>query len=205
MTLLIKKKKKVVYHLSKIFLKTRLNGLGVAGLLKLLYSKELSGHGLALNPFLSESGSVNTRYDISDYTAVSPYLSHGRFYRWSRSASSMVLTYAGHGFNHCSTEYEVPKGAGWGYHQISSCGTSQRISFVRLAAVPGRHSGIRAILSVSLWCDSSWSLTGATPMFVNRWICEIKGVKGFRFDVINVIGKDEVPMSRKQDGSQPIR
>ncbi|TWT14649.1 alpha,alpha-phosphotrehalase [Streptococcus sp. sy010] len=197
-------KSQVVYQIyPKSFKDTTGNGVGdLRGIIeKLPYLAELGIDMVWLNPFYP-SPQRDNGYDISDYKAVNSLfgtmadfeemIAKGREYGINFMLD-MVL-------NHCSTEHE--------WFQKALAGDKFYQDFFILRDEPTDW--------VSKFGGNAWSPFGDTGKYylhlfdktqadlnwrnpnvrqelidvVNFW--KAKGVKGFRFDVINLIGKDEV-------------
>ncbi|HEM3616764.1 TPA: alpha,alpha-phosphotrehalase [Streptococcus suis] len=197
-------KRKVVYQIyPKSYKDTTGNGVGdLRGIIeKLPYLKELGIDMIWLNPFYP-SPQRDNGYDISDYTAVNPDFGTMEDFEEMVAVGQklgiefmldMVL-------NHCSTDHE--------WFQKALAGDKYYQDFFILRDQPTDW--------VSKFGGNAWAPFGATGKYylhlydvtqadlnwrnpsvreelfkvVNFW--KNKGVKGFRFDVINVIGKDEV-------------
>ncbi|EFQ58275.1 alpha,alpha-phosphotrehalase [Streptococcus downei] len=197
-------KKAVVYQIyPKSYKDTTGNGIGdLRGIIeKLPYLAELGIDMIWLNPFYP-SPQRDNGYDISDYKAVNPLFgSMADFEELVEKAKSygiglmldMVL-------NHCSTEHP--------WFQKALAGDSYYQDFFILREQPTDW--------ISKFGGSAWAPFGTTGKYylhlfdktqadldwrnphvreelfqvVNFW--RDKGVKGFRFDVINLIGKDQV-------------
>lgn len=197
-------KTKVVYQIyPKSYKDTTGNGVGdLAGIIdKLPYLAELGIDMVWLNPFYP-SPQRDNGYDVSDYTAVNP--DFGTMADFERLVAEgqkygidfmldMVL-------NHCSTDHE--------WFQKALAGDKFYQDFFILRDEPTDW--------VSKFGGNAWAPFGDTGKYylhlfdvtqadlnwrnphvreelfkvVNFW--KDKGVKGFRFDVINLIGKDEV-------------
>lgn len=197
-------KTKVVYQIyPKSFKDTTGNGIGdFQGIIeKIPYLKELGVGMVWLNPFYP-SPQRDNGYDISDYTAVNP------LFGTMSDFEEMVQVGREHGIdfmldmvlNHCSTEHE--------WFQKALAGDPYYQDFFFLRDEPTDW--------LSKFGGSAWAPFGTTGRYylhlfdvtqadlnwrnphvreelfkvVNFW--RDKGVKGFRFDVINLIGKDEV-------------
>ena len=196
-------KRKVVYQIyPKSYKDTTGNGVGnLRGIIeKLPYLEELGVDVIWLNPFYP-SPQRDNGYDISDYTAVNPLFgTMADFEELSQKAKEhgielmldMVL-------NHCSIEH--------GWFQKALAGDKYYQDFFILRDTPTNW--------VSKFGGNAWAPFGDTGKYylhlfditqadlnwrnphvreelfkvVNFW--REKGVKGFRFDVINLIGKDE--------------
>ncbi|EHJ51676.1 alpha,alpha-phosphotrehalase [Streptococcus macacae] len=196
-------KTKVVYQIyPKSYKDTTGNGVGdLQGIIeKLPYLQDLGVDVIWLNPFYP-SPQRDNGYDVSDYTAVNPL--------FGTMADFEALVHAGKAYgielmldmvlNHCSTEHE--------WFQKALAGDKFYQDFFILRDQPTDW--------VSKFGGSAWAPFGDTGKYylhlfdktqadlnwrnphvreelfkvVNFW--RDKGVKGFRFDVINLIGKDE--------------
>ena len=196
--------KAVVYQIyPKSYKDTTGNGVGdLRGIIeKLPYLEELGIDMIWLNPFYP-SPQRDNGYDVADYTAVNPdfgtmadfeeMIAVGRKHNIDFMLD-MVL-------NHCSTEHE--------WFQKALAGDKFYQDFFILRDEPTDW--------VSKFGGNAWAPFGDTGKYylhlfdvtqadlnwrnphvreelfkvVNFW--RDKGVKGFRFDVINLIGKDEV-------------
>lgn len=197
-------KRKVVYQIyPKSFKDTTGSGTGdLNGVTENLpYLKELGIDMIWLNPFYP-SPQRDNGYDVADYTAVNPdfgtmadfeaMIAHGKELGIDFMLD-MVL-------NHCSTEHE--------WFQKALAGDQYYQDFFILRDEPTDW--------VSKFGGNAWASFGDTGKYylhlfdvtqadlnwrnpnvreelfkvVKFW--QDKGVKGFRFDVINLIGKDEV-------------
>lgn len=197
-------KRQVVYQIyPKSYKDTTGNGVGdLRGIIeKLPYLQELGVDVIWLNPFYP-SPQRDNGYDISDYTAVNPL--------FGMMADFEELTQAAkkHGIelmldmvlNHCSTEHEWFQKAlaGDKYYQdffiLRDQPTDWVSKFGGNAWAPFGDTGLYYLhLFDVTQADLNWRNPHVREeMFkvVNFW--REKGVKGFRFDVINLIGKDEV-------------
>ncbi|MDQ0222797.1 alpha,alpha-phosphotrehalase [Streptococcus moroccensis] len=198
------KHRKVVYQIyPKSFKDTTGDGVGdLRGIIaKLPYLADLGVDMVWLNPFYP-SPQRDNGYDVADYTAIDP--------RFGTMADfeEMVEKARGYGIgfmldmvlNHCSTEHE--------WFQKALAGDPFYQDFFILRDEPTDW--------VSKFGGNAWSPFGDTGKYylhlfdktqadlnwrnphvrealfdvVNFW--KEKGVEGFRFDVINLIGKDEV-------------
>lgn len=208
-------KTKVVYQIyPKSFKDTTGNGLGdFQGVIeKIPYLKELGVDMVWLNPFYP-SPQRDNGYDISDYTAVNPLLGT------MSDFEEMVQVGKEYGIdfmldmvlNHCSTEHE--------WFQKALAGDPYYQDFFFLRDEPTDW--------LSKFGGSAWAPFGTTGKYylhlfdvtqadlnwrnphvrkelfkvVNFW--RNKGVKGFRFDVINLIGKDEVLENCPENDGKP--
>lgn len=197
-------KRQVVYQIyPKSYKDTTGNGVGdLRGIIeKLPYLQELGVDVIWLNPFYP-SPQRDNGYDISDYTAVNPLFgTMADFEELTQAAKKhgielmldMVL-------NHCSTEHEWFQKAlaGDKYYQdffiLRDQPTDWVSKFGGNAWAPFGDTGLYYLhLFDVTQADLNWRNPHVREeMFkvVNFW--REKGVKGFRFDVINLIGKDEV-------------
>ena len=197
-------KRQVVYQIyPKSYKDTTGNGIGdLRGIIeKLPYLQELGVDVIWLNPFYP-SPQRDNGYDISDYTAVNPLFgTMADFEELAQKAKEhsielmldMVL-------NHCSTEHEWFQKAlaGDPYYQdffiLRDEPTDWVSKFGGNAWAPFGDTGKYYLHLFDITqADLNWRNPHVREeMFkvVNFW--REKGVKGFRFDVINLIGKDEV-------------
>ncbi|HEL1845750.1 TPA: alpha,alpha-phosphotrehalase [Streptococcus suis] len=197
-------RRKVVYQIyPKSYKDTAGNGIGdLRGIIeKLPYLKELGIDMIWLNPFYP-SPQRDNGYDISDYTAVNP--DFGTMADFEEMVAvgkelgiecmlDMVL-------NHCSTEHEWFQKAlaGDKYYQdffiLRDQPTDWVSKFGGNAWAPFGDTGKYYLhLFDVTQADLNWRNPHVREELfkvVNFW--KDKGVKGFRFDVINLIGKDEV-------------
>lgn len=208
-------KTKVVYQIyPKSFKDTTGNGIGdFQGIIeKIPYLKELGVDMVWLNPFYP-SPQRDNGYDISDYTAVNP------LFGTMSDFEEVVQVGREHGIdfmldmvlNHCSTEHE--------WFQKALAGDPYYQDFFFLRDEPTDW--------LSKFGGSAWAPFGTTGKYylhlfdvtqadlnwrnphvreelfkvVNFW--RDKGVKGFRFDVINLIGKDEVLENCPENDGKP--
>ncbi|MEQ9810405.1 alpha,alpha-phosphotrehalase [Streptococcus jiangjianxini] len=197
-------KRKVVYQIyPKSFKDTTGSGTGdLNGVTeKLPYLKELGIDMIWLNPFYP-SPQRDNGYDVADYTAVNPDFGtmadfEAMVARGKELGIDFMLDMV---LNHCSTEHE--------WFQKALAGDSYYQDFFILRDEPTDW--------VSKFGGNAWAPFGDTGKYylhlfdvtqadlnwrnpnvreelfkvVKFW--QDKGVKGFRFDVINLIGKDEV-------------
>ena len=208
-------KTKVVYQIyPKSFKDTTGNGIGdFQGIIeKIPYLKELGVDMVWLNPFYP-SPQRDNGYDISDYTAVNP------LFGTMSDFEEMVQVGIEYGIdfmldmvlNHCSTEHE--------WFQKALAGDPYYQDFFFLRDEPTDW--------LSKFGGSAWAPFGTTDKYylhlfdvtqadlnwrnphvreelfkvVNFW--RNKGVRGFRFDVINLIGKDEVLENCSENDGKP--
>lgn len=208
-------KKKVVYQIyPKSYKDTTGNGVGdLRGIIsKLPYLEELGVDVIWLNPFYP-SPQRDNRYDISDYTAVNPLfdsmadfedlVQKGKAYGIDIMLD-MVL-------NHCSTEHEWFQKAlaGDRYYQdffiLRDQPTNWASKFGGNAWAPFGDTGKYYLhLFDVTQADLNWRNPHVRKELfkvVNFW--RDKGVTCFRFDVINLIGKDEVLKDNDQFDGKP--
>lgn len=197
-------KTKVVYQIyPKSYKDTTGNGVGdLRGIIeKLPYLAELDIDMIWLNPFYP-SPQRDNGYDVSDYTAVNPD------FGTMADFEEMIAVGKEHGIdfmldmvlNHCSTEHEWFQKAlaGDSFYQdffiLRDEPTDWVSKFGGNAWAPFGDTGKYYLhLFDVTQADLNWrNPTVREELFkvVNFW--KEKGVKGFRFDVINLIGKDEV-------------
>ena len=208
-------KRKVVYQIyPKSYKDTTGNGVGdLRGIIeKLPYLKELGIDMIWLNPFYP-SAQRDNGYDISDYTAVNPDFGTMEDFEEMVAVGQklgiefmldMVL-------NHCSTDHEWFQKAlaGDKYYQdffiLRDQPTDWVSKFGGNAWAPFGETGKYYLhLYDVTQADLNWrnpSVREELFKVVNFW--KNKGVKGFRFDVINVIGKDEVLEDCPIDDGKP--
>ena len=196
--------KSVVYHIyPKSYKDTTGNGIGdLQGIKeKLPYLSELGIDVIWLNPFYP-SPQRDNGYDISDYTAVNP------LFGTMADFEDLVTTAKSYGIelmldmvlNHCSTEHEWFKKAlaGDAYYQdffiLRDKPTDWLSKFGGNAWAPFGDTGKYYLhLFDVTQADLNWRNPNVREELfkvVNFW--RDKGVKHFRFDVVNLIGKDEV-------------
>lgn len=197
-------KRKVVYQIyPKSYKDTTGNGVGdLRGIIeKLPYLKELGIDMIWLNPFYP-SPQRDNGYDISDYKAVNPdFGSMSDFEEMVAIGQKLGIDFMlDMVLNHCSTDHE--------WFQKALAGDEFYQNFFILRDQPTDW--------VSKFGGSAWAPFGDTGKYylhlfdvsqadlnwrnphVRKELFEIvnfwkdKGVKGFRFDVINLIGKDQV-------------
>ena len=208
-------KTKVVYQIyPKSFKDTTGNGLGdFQGVIeKIPYLKELGVDMVWLNPFYP-SPQRDNGYDISDYTAVNP------LFGTMSDFEEMVQVGKEYGIdfmldmvlNHCSTEHEWFQKAlaGDPYYQdfffLRDEPTDWLSKFGGSAWAPFGDTGkyYMHLFDVTQ-ADLNWRNPHVRKELfkvVNFW--RNKGVKGFRFDVINLIGKDEVLENCPENDGKP--
>lgn len=208
-------KKKVVYQIyPKSYKDTTGNGVGdLRGIIsKLPYLEELGVDVIWLNPFYPSSQRDNG-YDISDYTAVNPLFDS------MADFEDLVQKVKAYGIdimldmvlNHCSTEHEWFQKAlaGDRYYQdffiLRDQPTNWASKFGGNAWAPFGDTGKYYLhLFDVTQADLNWRNPHVRKELfkvVNFW--RDKGVTCFRFDVINLIGKDEVLKDNDQFDGKP--
>lgn len=208
---------KVIYQAyPKSFKDTSSNGIGDLNGIKekLPYLADLGIDMLWLNPFYNSPQNDNG-YDVADYTSIDPM-----FGTWD-DFDALVSEAKSHGIdlmldmvlNHTSTEHE--------WFQKALAGDKKYQDYYILREL--QEDGSLPTNWESKFGGKAWSKFGDTDKYylhlydvtqadlnwrnpevreelykvVNFWL--EKGVKGFRFDVINVIGKDEI-LEDAEDG-----
>ncbi len=208
-------KTKVIYQIyPKSYKDTTGNGIGdFQGIIeKIPYLAELGVDMVWLNPFYP-SPQRDNGYDISDYTAVNPLFGDmadfekmvavGKTYNIDFMLD-MVL-------NHCSIEHEWFQKAlaGDSYYQdfffIQEQPTNWQSKFGGSAWAPFGETGKYYLHLFDITqADLNWRNPNVRKELfkvVNFW--RDKGVKGFRFDVINLIGKDRLLVDCSEDDGKP--
>ncbi|HEV9484807.1 TPA: alpha,alpha-phosphotrehalase [Streptococcus pneumoniae] len=208
-------KGKVVYQIyPKSYKDTTENGIGdFRGIIeKIPYLAKLGVDMVWLNPFYP-SPQRDNGYDISDYMAVDPLFGD------MADFEEMVCIGKEHKIdfmldmvlNHCSTEHEWFQKAlaGDKYYQdfffIQDQPTDWQSKFGGSAWAPFGDTGKYYLhLFDETQADLNWRNPNVREELfkvVNFW--RDKGVKGFRFDVINLIGKDEVSVDCPENEGKP--
>ncbi|HGJ9941469.1 TPA: alpha,alpha-phosphotrehalase [Streptococcus pneumoniae] len=208
-------KGKVVYQIyPKSYKDTTENGIGdFRGIIeKIPYLAKLGVDMVWLNPFYP-SPQRDNGYDISDYMAVDPLFGD------MADFEEMVCVGKEHKIdfmldmvlNHCSTEHEWFQKAlaGDKYYQdfffIQDQPTDWRSKFGGSAWTPFGDTGKYYLhLFDETQADLNWRNSNVRKELfkvVNFW--RDKGIKGFRFDVINLIGKDEVSVDCPENEGKP--
>lgn len=208
-------KGKVVYQIyPKSYKDTTENGIGdFRGIIeKIPYLAKLGVDMVWLNPFYPNPQRDNG-YDISDYMAVDPLFGD------MADFEEMVCVGKEHKIdfmldmvlNHCSTEHEWFQKAlaGDKYYQdfffIQDQPTDWQSKFGGSAWAPFGDTGKYYLhLFDETQADLNWRNPNVRKELfkvVNFW--RDKGVKGFRFDVINLIGKDEVSVDCPENEGKP--
>ena len=208
-------KKKVVYQIyPKSYKDTTGNGVGdLRGIIsKLPYLEELGVDVIWLNPFYP-SPQRDNGYDISDYTAVNPLFDsmadfEGLVQKVKAYGIDIMLDMV---LNHCSTEHEWFQKAlaGDRYYQdffiLRDQPTNWASKFGGNAWAPFGDTGKYYLhLFDVTQADLNWRNPHVRKELfkvVNFW--RDKGVTCFRFDVINLIGKDEVLKDNDQFDGKP--
>lgn len=208
-------KGKVVYQIyPKSYKDTTENGIGdFRGIIeKIPYLAKLGVDMIWLNPFYP-SPQRDNGYDISDYMAVDPLFGD------MADFEEMVCVGKEHKIdfmldmvlNHCSTEHEWFQKAlaGDKYYQdfffIQDQPTDWQSKFGGSAWTPFGDTGKYYLhLFDETQADLNWRNSNVRKELfkvVNFW--RDKGIKGFRFDVINLIGKDEVSVDCPENEGKP--
>ncbi|VRB10742.1 alpha,alpha-phosphotrehalase [Streptococcus pneumoniae] len=208
-------KGKVVYQIyPKSYKDTTENGIGdFRGIIeKIPYLAKLGVDMVWLNPFYP-SPQRDNGYDISDYMAVDPLFGD------MADFEEMVCVGKEHKIdfmldmvlNHCSTEHEWFQKAlaGDKYYKdfffIQDQPTDWQSKFGGSAWAPFGDTGKYYLhLFDETQADLNWRNSNVRKELfkvVNFW--RDKGVKGFRFDVINLIGKDEVSVDCPENEGKP--
>ncbi|MGT2797440.1 alpha,alpha-phosphotrehalase [Streptococcus intermedius] len=208
-------KRKVVYQIyPKSYKDTTGNGIGdLQGIIeKIPYLAQLGVDMIWLNPFYP-SPQHDNGYDISNYTAVNPLFGN------MADFEEMVKVGKEYGIdfmldmvlNHCSTEHEWFQKAlaGDKYYQdfffLRDEPTDWLSKFGGNAWAPfGKTGKYYLHLYDVTQADLNWRNPHVREELfkvVNFWLG--KGVKGFRFDVINVIGKDEILENCPENDGKP--
>lgn len=208
-------KGKVVYQIyPKSYKDTTGNGIGdFRGIIeKIPYLAKLGVDMVWLNPFYP-SPQRDNGYDISDYMAVDPLFGDmADFEEMVRVGKEHKIDFMlDMVLNHCSTEHEWFQKAlaGDKYYQdfffIQDQPTDWQSKFGGSAWAPFGDTGKYYLhLFDETQADLSWRNPNVRKELfkvVNFW--RDKGVKGFRFDVINLIGKDEVLVDCPENEGKP--
>ena len=208
-------KEKVIYQIyPKSFLDTNQDGVGdLPGIEKKLpYLKRLGVDMVWLSPIYPSPQNDNG-YDVADYTAINP------MFGTMDDFESLMATAKDNGieimldmvFNHVSIEHE--------WFQKALAGDQKYQDYFILRDKPTDW--------VSKFGGNAWAPFGDTGKYylhlydvtqadlnwrnpeVREELFEVlrfwmdKGIKGFRFDVINVIGKDEVLIDCPENDGKP--
>lgn len=213
-------KNKVIYQVyPKSFKDSNGDGIGdLPGIIeKIPYLAQLGIDMIWLNPFYKSPQNDNG-YDVADYKSVDP------MFGTMEDFEELVRVAKKHGielmldmvFNHTSTEHE------WFQKALAGDTYYQDFYYIR----PPKADGSLPTNWQSKFGGDAWAPFGDTGNYylhlydvtqadldwhnpnvqrelfdvVNFWLD--KGVKGFRFDVLNVIGKDEVLVDSTGNASQ---
>ena len=208
-------KRKVVYQIyPKSYKDTTGNGIGdFRGIIeKIPYLAKLGVDMVWLNPFYP-SPQRDNGYDISDYMSVDPLFGDmADFEEMVRVGKEHKIDFMlDMVLNHCSTEHEWFQKAlaGDQYYQdfffIQDQPTDWQSKFGGSAWAPFGDTGKYYLhLFDETQADLNWRNPNVRKELfkvVNFW--RDKGVKGFRFDVINLIGKDEVLVDCPENEGKP--
>ena len=208
-------KGKVVYQIyPKSYKDTTGNGIGdFRGIIeKIPYLAKLGVDMVWLNPFYP-SPQRDNGYDISDYMAVDPLFGDmADFEEMVRVGKEHKIDFMlDMVLNHCSTEHEWFQKAlaGDQYYQdfffIQDQPTDWISKFGGSVWAPFGETGKYYLhLFDETQADLNWRNPNVRKELfkvVNFW--RDKGVKGFRFDVINLIGKDEVLVDCPENEGKP--
>lgn len=208
-------KGKVVYQIyPKSYKDTTGNGIGdFRGIIeKIPYLAKLGVDMVWLNPFYP-SPQRDNGYDISDYMVVDPLFGDmADFEEMVRVGKDHKIDFMlDMVLNHCSTEHEWFQKAlaGDKYYQdfffIQDQPTDWQSKFGGSAWAPFGNTGKYYLhLFDETQADLNWRNPNVRKELfkvVNFW--RDKGVKGFRFDVINLIGKDEVLVDCPENEGKP--
>jgi alpha,alpha-phosphotrehalase len=208
-------KRKVVYQIyPKSYKDTTGNGIGdFRGIIeKIPYLAKLGVDMVWLNPFYP-SPQRDNGYDISDYMAVDPLFGDmADFEEMVRVGKEHKIDFMlDMVLNHCSTEHEWFQKAlaGDKYYQdfffIQDQPTDWISKFGGSAWAPFGETGKYYLhLFDETQADLNWRNPNVRKELfkvVNFW--RDKGVKGFRFDVINLIGKDELLVDCPDNEGKP--
>ena len=208
-------KRKVVYQIyPKSYKDTTGNGIGdFRGIIeKIPYLAKLGVDMVWLNPFYP-SPQRDNGYDISDYMAVDPLFGDmADFEEMVRVGQEYKIDFMlDMVLNHCSTEHDWFQKAlaGDQYYQdfffIQDRPTDWQSKFGGSAWAPFGDTGKYYLhLFDETQADLNWRNPNVRKELfkvVNFW--RDKGVKGFRFDVINLIGKDEVLVDCSENEGKP--
>ncbi|MEG2644372.1 MAG: alpha,alpha-phosphotrehalase [Enterococcus sp.] len=208
-------KEQVIYQIyPKSFMDTNRDGMGdLQGITqKIPYLEKLGIDMIWLSP-IYKSPQKDNGYDVADYTAINP------MFGTMEDFDTLIKTAKAHGieimldmvFNHVSIEHE--------WFQKALAGDKKYQDYFILRDEPTDW--------VSKFGGNAWAPFGDTGKYylhlydvtqadldwrnpeVREELFDVlhfwmdKGIKGFRFDVINVIGKDEVLKDCPQDDGKP--
>lgn len=214
-------KEKVIYQVyPKSFYDSNQDGVGdLQGIIeKLPYLKQLGVDMIWLNP-IYPSPQHDNGYDISNYTAIDPRFGTMADFEQlvARGAELGIDFMLDMVLNHTSTEHE--------WFQRALAGDKEYQDYYILR--PLKKNGALPTNWESKFGGVAWEPFGDTDLYylhlydvtqadlnwrnpkvreelfkvVNFWLD--KGVKGFRFDVINVIGKDELLLDDPEGDGKP--
>lgn len=208
-------KEKVIYQIyPKSFLDTNQDGVGdLQGIKnKIPYLKQLGVDTLWLNP-IYPSPQKDNGYDVADYMAIHP------MFGTMKDFDELVDIAKSNGidlmldmvFNHVSTEHEWFQKALAGekkyqdYFILRDEPTDWLSKFGGNAWAPFGETGRYYLhLFEQTQADLNWRNPAVREELfdvLRFWMN--KGVKGFRFDVINLIGKDEVLKNCSENDGKP--
>ncbi|MBV7392315.1 alpha,alpha-phosphotrehalase [Enterococcus alishanensis] len=208
-------KDKVIYQIyPKSFLDTNQDGVGdLLGIQKKLpYLKKLGVDMLWLSPIYPSPQNDNG-YDVADYTAINPLFGTMEDFESLMAAAKdlnieIMLDMV---FNHVSTDHEWFQKALAGekkyqdYFILRDQPTDWVSKFGGNAWAPfGDTDQYYLHLYDETQADLDWHNPAVRDELFNVlrfWLD--KGVKGFRFDVINVIGKDQVLQDCPENDGKP--
>lgn len=208
-------KEKVIYQIyPKSFLDTNQDGVGdLPGIeQKLPYLKRLGVDMVWLSP-IYPSPQKDNGYDVADYTSINP------MFGTMNDFDSLMATAKKYGieimldmvFNHVSTEHEWFQKALAGdkkyqdYFILREEPTDWVSKFGGNAWAPFGDTGKYYLHLYDITqADLNWRNPEVREELFNvlRFWMD-KGIKGFRFDVINVIGKDEVLKNCPENDGKP--
>ncbi|MDT2639135.1 alpha,alpha-phosphotrehalase [Enterococcus dongliensis] len=208
-------KEKVIYQIyPKSFLDTNQDGVGdLPGIKqKLPYLKQLGVDMIWLSPIYL-SPQKDNGYDVADYTAINPMFGTMEdFDQLMTTANELgIELMLDMVFNHVSIEHEWFQKALAGdkkyqdYFILREEPTDWLSKFGGNAWAPFGETGRYYLhLYDKTQADLNWRNPEVRAELFNVltfWMD--KGVKGFRFDVINVIGKDEVLVNCEEEDGKP--
>ncbi|MDT2673072.1 alpha,alpha-phosphotrehalase [Enterococcus dongliensis] len=208
-------KEKVIYQIyPKSFLDTNQDGVGdLPGIKqKLPYLKQLGVDMIWLSPIYL-SPQKDNGYDVADYTAINPMFGTMEdFDQLMTTANELgIELMLDMVFNHVSIEHEWFQKALAGdkkyqdYFILREEPTDWLSKFGGNAWAPFGETGRYYLhLYDKTQADLNWRNPEVRAELFNVltfWMD--KGVKGFRFDVINVIGKDEVLANCEEEDGKP--
>ncbi|WP_124057765.1 alpha,alpha-phosphotrehalase [Vaginisenegalia massiliensis] len=211
--------KKVIYQVyTKSFKDSNGDGLGdLPGVIeKIPYLAQLGVDMIWLNPFYP-SPQHDNGYDVADYCAIDPRFGSMEDFEHlvqvcQQHKIDIMMDMV---FNHTSTDHE------WFQKALAGDETYQDYYYLR----PAKEDGSLPTNWDSKFGGPAWARFGETELYylhlydvtqadlnwhnpqvrlelqkvLNFWLT--KGVKGFRFDVLNVIGKSPVLIDSQEPGS----